>query len=173
MAVGTLDQHQDTNSSAFGFGETAGVRYRGQVWTAGLSGSLGSIGFDRDTPSKDIKVYIDTVDGSNLPAHAVGSELYSFTIPVASITGGYQVFDLPVPLAGIVAGTKYCFYLAPFSGGVYSDDYHDCHGINSVSGGVTEVTNNAGTWSTENLTFHYAVYVSTSKIGPFPTHFNG
>lgn len=173
MAVGTLDQHQDSGVAAFGFGQFAGARYRGQVWTAGLSGSLGSIGFNRDTPSNDIKVYIDTVDGSNNPAHAIGSELYSWVIPVASITGGYQVFDLPVPLAGIVNGTKYCFYLAPFSGGVYADDYHDCHGIAATTGGVTEITNSAGSWASENLCFHYAVYVITgSRNSNFFTFFS-
>ncbi len=171
MAVGTLDQHQDTATTGFGHGETAGARYRGQVWTSGLTGSLGSVGFNRAIPSAGIrlKVYIDTVDGSNFPAHAVGSELYSWIIANASIPGGYTVFDLPTPLAGLVSGTKYCFYTAPWHATLdqYADDYKDNQGLNSVSGGVTEITNTNGTWSTENLTFNYAVYVSSGNSNFF------
>lgn len=160
MAQGSLDQHQDSEGSNFGFGEAAGVKYRGQVWTAGVTGKLGSIGFSRDLPSKDIKVYIDTV-AAGVPAHAVGSELYSFTIPQASCANGYAVYDLPIPLAGIVAGTQYCFYLAPFTGGVYSDDYHDCHGVIAVGGGQFKFE--SGAFTAEDLTFHYAVYVIPQK----------
>ncbi len=154
MTVGTLDQHQDSEGTGFGFGQAAGVKYRGQVWTCGISGSLGTVGFSRDLPSVDIKVYIDTAS-ANVPDHAVGSELYSFTIPNASCANGYGTYDLPVPLAGLVAGTKYCFYLAPFSGGVYTDDYHDCHG---VAAGTVELTADP-TFRNENLTFHYATYM--------------
>ncbi len=159
MPRGLLDQHQDTNASAFGFGQNAAVRYRGQCFTPAIAGKLASIGFDRDAPATDIKVYIDTTS-SNQPAHAVGSELYSWIIPAAAISGGYQVFDLPVPLP-LTVRTQYCFYLAPFSGGVYTDDYHDCHGLN---GGTVEITNNNGVWSNENLTFHYATYMLTGTI---------
>ena len=89
------------------------------------------------------------VDGSNLPTHSVGSELYSFTIPYADVIDEYGEYELPVPFA-VTAGTKYCFYLAPWdvAGDVYSDDYQDVRGISSVSGGVKEITYNGG-WSTE------------------------
>lgn len=156
MPQGTLDQHQDNNGTGFGFGQTAGVRYRGQCFTPTIAGQLGAIAFDRDQPSVDVKVYIDTTT-SHLPTHAVGSELYSWIIPNAQIPGGYKVFQLPTPLT-LTVGTEYCFYLAPFSGGVYTDDYHDCHGINTTPGGQ-EITNNNGSWANETLTFHFATFM--------------
>ncbi len=161
MATGTLDQFQNITTSGFGFGEFAVVRYRGQVFTAGLTGSIGTIGFSRDKGSIGIKVYFDTVDGSNFPAHALGSELYSFTITNANIVNGYGEYVLPVPLAGIVAATKYCVYFAPWNTGtdLYQDDYRDAHGNNATAGGVTEITNVNGVWSTENLCFNYKTYV--------------
>lgn len=159
MPRGVLDQHQDNEGANFGFGQAAGVKYRGGLFTPTISGFLTSIGFSRDVGVNDVKVYIDsTVSG--LPEHAVGSELYSWIIPVAQLTT-YGVYDLPVSLK-LQPGKQYCFYLAPFSGGVYSDDYRDAHG---VAGGSAEITN-AGSWFGENLTFHYATYMD-----PYPFTF--
>jgi hypothetical protein len=152
--AGILDQHQDSEGTNFGFGQFSVVRYRGQCFTPALAGSLATLGFSRNKGSNDVKVYIDTTSG-NVPAHVAGSELYSWIIPNASIVNGYGTYDLPVPLL-LTVGVQYCFYLAPFSGGVYSDDYQDCHGVNS---GSKEMTNNNGSWSNENLTFHYATYM--------------
>lgn len=161
MAVGTLDQHQDSTGANFGFGEFAIVRYRGQCFTPSVSGTLGTIGFNRTKGSWDIKVYIDSTSG-NLPAHAVGSELYSFTISNANVVDQYGEYDLPVPLS-LAAGTQYCFYLASWDIGsnAYHDDYADCHGVAS---GTREITNNAGSWSNENLTFNYATYMVIPPI---------
>jgi hypothetical protein len=144
MAKGILDQHQDSESASFGFGQAAGVKYRGGLFTPSISGFLTSFGFSRDVGVNDVKIYFDSTV-SNLPEHAVGSELYSFIVPVAQLTT-YGVYDLPIPLR-LQAGKQYCFYLAPFSGGVYSDDYRDAHGI-------------------ANLTFHYATYMDPN---PFTT----
>lgn len=156
-----VDQQQNSTGANFGFGEFAVVRYRGQVFTCGASGKLTKIGFARNKGSQGVKVYIDTVDGSNLPAHAVGSELYSFTIANADVIDEYGEYAVPVPPT-LVAGTKYCIYLAPWdtSGNAYADDYQDVRGIASVSGGVAEITNNNGTWSTESLTFQYKTYIT-------------
>jgi len=166
MAVGTLDQHQDSTGASFGFGQSGAgqVKYRGQCFTPALAGSLSTIGFDRNVATHDVKVYIDTTS-SNKPAHLPGSELYSWIIPHASVVGGYSTYDLPVPQA-LTVGIQYCFYLAPFNGGVYSDDYQDAHGVSS---GTVEMTNvvNAGTladWSNENLTWHYATYMLASGL---------
>lgn len=159
--MGTLDQHQDNATVGFGFGEYAIVRYRGQVFTCGITGNLDTVGFNRNKGSKGIKVYFDTVDGSNLPAHAVGSELYSFVITNANVVNGYGEYTLPTPLP-VTSGTKYCFYLAPWDT-AYVDDYADCNGINSISGGVAEITSTAGSWATEELTFNYKTYVTQSS----------
>lgn len=162
--IGTLDQHQDVGSiSSFGFGQFAAVRYRGQNFTPAISGTLGAIGFKRDAPTVDIKVYIDTTT-SHLPTNAVGAELYSWTIPVGQINtrGDFQVFPLPTPLS-ITSGTEYCFYLAPFSGGIYTDDYHDLKGINTTPGGL-EITNTNGVWTTEVLTLYFATYMIQNGV---------
>ncbi len=157
MPRGVLDQHQDSEGANFGFGQAAGVKYRGGLFTPAISGFLTSLGFSRDVGTTDIKVYIDsTVSG--LPEHAVGSELYSFTITNVQLTT-YGVYDLPTPLK-LQAGKQYCFYLAPFSGGVYSDDYRDAHG---VAGGFAEITY-AGSWFSENLTYHYATYMDPNPF---------
>jgi hypothetical protein len=160
--MATLDQHQDSIGAGFGFGEAAGTKYRGQVFDCGISGNLVTLGFDRDKGSKGIKVYFDTVDGSNLPVHNEAGALYAFTIPNASVINGYGEYALPVPLA-LTSSTRYCFYLAPWDTGLdaYADDYADCHGINSISGGVTEITKDPS-WRTEGLTFHYATYMETA-----------
>lgn len=162
--VETLDNEQNSTGANFGFGEFSGARYRGQVFTCNTTGDLSKIGFARNKGSTGLKVYFDTVDGSNLPAHSVGSELYSFTIPYADVIDEYGEYELPVPFA-VTAGTKYCFYLAPWdvAGDVYSDDYQDVRGISSVSGGVKEITYNGG-WSTEDLTFQYKVYVTQASV---------
>lgn len=156
MPVGTLDQHQDSTGSSFGFGQFASGRYRGQCFTPAIAGKLGTIGFDRIKGTTDIKVYIDSTT-SHVPTHAVGSELYSFTITNANLVTNYSTYDLPTPLT-LNVGTEYCFYLAPFVSGAYSDDYQDVHGVSS---GTLEMTNNNGVWSNENLTFHYATYMIT------------
>lgn len=152
--AGILDQHQDSSGTGFGHGEFAVNRYRGQVFTPALPGTIVSLGFDRSKGAKDTKVYLDTAS-ANVPDHAVGSELYSWIIPNASLVDSYGVYDLPTPLA-LTVGTKYCFYLAPFSGGSYSDEYMDNHGVAS---GSVEMTYNGG-WFNENLTFHYATYMA-------------
>ena len=172
LGTEAVDQQQNSTGASFGFGENAIVRYRGQVFTNGVAGKLTKIGFSRNVGSYGIKVYIDTVDGSNLPAHAVGSELYSFTIPNASLVSGYGEYALPVGLT-LTAGTKYVMYLAPWDtvGNAYHDDYQDAQGIASISGGVTEVTNNNGTWSTENLTFRYKTYITPA--GPLLDEISG
>ena len=111
--VETLDNEQNSTGANFGFGEFSGARYRGQVFTCNTTGDLSKIGFARNKGSTGLKVYFDTVDGSNLPTHSVGSELYSFTIPYADVIDEYGEYELPVPFA-VTAGTKYCFYLAPW-----------------------------------------------------------
>ena len=163
--MGTLDQHQDSVGTGFGFGEFAGVRYRGQVFTCGITGTLTTIGFNRNKGSHGVKVYIDTADGGNKPVNAVGSELYSFTIPNASIVNGYSTYTVPAP-PSLTSGTKYCFYLAPWNTGTdaYVDDYQDCNGVNT---GTVEITNNNGTWSNEDLTFNYATYMTAPASGTF------
>lgn len=163
MAQGTLDQQQTTSTSSFGFGQTSGPKYRGQVFTCGISGRLGTLGFNRTKGSLGLKVYIDTVDGSNLPVHAFGSELYSWEITNASVVNLYGEYDLPVPQT-LVAGTKYCFYIAPWntSTHLYQDDYQDAHGVNS---GSLEITYNTVSWTIENgLTWNYKTYMITSKL---------
>lgn len=157
MVQGLLDQHQDSEGANFGFGEFNIVRYRGGLFTPAIAGFLTSIGFSRDVGLNDVKVYIDSTV-SNLPEHEVGSELYSWIIPVAQLST-YGAYDLPTPLK-LQIGKQYCFYLAPFSGGVYSDDYRDCHGIAS---GNAQITYNAG-WFTENLTFHFATYMDPNPF---------
>ena len=162
--VGVLDQHQDSEGSNFGFGQNSGVPSRGQVFTAGISGAIGTVGFSRNKGANDIRVSFDTAS-ANLPDHAYGSQPYSFIIPIASIIDGYGTYDLPVPFP-VTAGQKYCFYLEPFWLGVYADDYQDCHG---VGGGGVELTQNSshGSFYNENLTFHYATYVTQvqSNVG--------
>lgn len=155
-----LDKHQDNIGTSFGSGQFAAVRYRGQVFTAGVSGNLTALGFDRVKGSKGVKVYLDTAS-ANVPDNAVGSELYSFTIPNSALTNGYAVYDLPVPLA-LTSGTKYCFYIAPWNTttDLYADEYEDSHG---VTGGSLEITNNNGVWSNENLTYHYATYMENAE----------
>jgi hypothetical protein len=147
---------QDSTGSNFGFGEFSGVRYRGMILPVfGNDNAITKIGFSRNKGSQGVKVYFDTVV-SNAPEHAVGSELYSFTIPNASLVNGYGEYTLPVPLP-VTAGVVYCFYLAPWntSSNVYQDDYQDVQGISSG----TEITYNGG-WSTENLSFRYRIYGS-------------
>lgn len=163
-----IDEHQDSEGTNFGFGQNAVIRYRGQIFTPNLTADLVSIGFSRNKGSQGIKVYIDTVT-SNAPTHAVGSELYSFTITNANVVTGYNVYTLPVPLK-LTSGVAYCFYLAPWntSGDVYADDYQDCHGVASAVTGL-ELTNNNGSWSTENLNMHMATYMevySSNKLAP-------
>lgn len=150
-----LLQRQDSTGTNFGFGQFTGVRYRGQVLPVfGRDGTITKIGFDRAKGSMGVKVYFDTVT-SNAPTNAVGSELYSFTIPNASLVNGYGEYSLPAAL-NITKGVQYCFYIAPWntSTDLYQDDYQDVHGI----GSGTELTNNNGTWSTENLCWSYRIY---------------
>lgn len=153
---GVLDQHSDTTGVGFGFGEFAGVRYRGQCFTPAIGGKLVSLGFHRATNSKGVKVYIDTTSG-NVPGHAVGSELYSWEIALGALTNGYAVYDLPVGV-DLTPGVQYCFYIAPWdtSAHTYADDYADFQGTNS---GTKEITNNNGVFSNENLTVHFATYM--------------
>ena len=152
-----VDQQQSTNNASFGFGQFASVRYRGQGFTPTYN-YLTSIAFYRDAPTADLKIYIDSGDANNIPTHSVGSELYSFIVPHAQITGALQKFTLPVPLA-VTPGNKYCFYIAPFSGGVYSDDYQNQHGTSSQTYATgKEITNNNGTWSNEGLSFQFTTY---------------
>ncbi len=157
MAKGTLDQHQDSEGTNFGHGQFAGVRYRGQNFTPALTGSLGTLGFSRTASSQgvDWKIYIGATS-SHLPP-ALGSELYSFIIGQAAQANGYGEYDLPIPLP-LTVGVEYCFYIAPFLFGSYSDDYLDNHGIGSAPAGL-EDTNNNGVWANENLTFHFATYM--------------
>src|SRR5258708_6574864 len=108
MPVGTLDQHQDSEGSNFGFGQIAGVRYRGGLFTPAIAGQLGTIGFSRAKGTKGVKVYIDTCSNGINPDHAVGSELYSFEITNANLVNGYSTYDLPLALS-LVVGTQYCF----------------------------------------------------------------
>jgi len=163
--VESLDNEQPLGTSSFGSGEYSIIRYRGQVFTATLTGTLSKIGFARNKGVTDLKVYFDTVDGSNLPAHSVGSELYSFTIPHADVVDEYGEYELPVPLA-VTSGTKYCFYIAPWniSTNSYADGYQDLRGLSSVSGGVTEITNNNGSWTAESLTLQYKTYITQSSV---------
>lgn len=159
------DNEQNSINTNFGFGEWADKRYRGQVFTCNTTGEITKIGFARNKGSKGLKIYIDTVDGSNLPEHSIGSELYSFVVPHADVIDEYGEYDLPVPLA-VTATTKYCFYIAPWDAYIdaYADDYNDARGIGSVSGGITSIANDNGTWSTESLTFQYKVYVALANV---------
>ena len=155
MAQGILDQFQNNEGANFGWGEFGGMRYRGGLFTPGIGGFLTSFGFSRDVGSKDIKIYIDSTV-SNLPEHGVGGELYSFTVPNASLST-FGVYDLPIPLR-LEKGKQYCWWVAPWSitNSQYEDDYRDGHGIAS---GNAQISNN-GSWFTENLTFHYATYMN-------------
>lgn len=167
MAQGVLDQHQDSEGTNFGFGEFAGARYRGQNFTPAKPGKLGTIGFSRVKGSKGIRVYIDITDASHLPVNTPAGALYSFDISNANVFDNYHTYDLPVPLA-LSVGTEYCFYLAPWDVGgtnAYADDYADCRGINTTPGGK-EITNTAGVWSTETLTFHFATYMIPPLLPP-------
>lgn len=159
--VTAADASQLSTGSNFGFGQWSAVRYRGQRFTPTHSGNITKIGFSRNKGTQGIKVYIDTIT-SNAPTHAVGSELYSFTITNANVIDEYGEYDLPTPLA-VTGGVEYCFYLAPWdtSGNAYSDDYQDLRGISSGA----EITNNNGSWSTENLAFYFNVYI-TNTINP-------
>lgn len=160
----TLDQHQDSTGSSFGFGEIASMVSRGQVFTCGINGSLAVLGFDRTKGSKDVKVYIDTAS-ANVPDHTRGNELYSWIIPNADVIDQYGEYAIPIPPT-LVSGTKYCFYLEPYSGGSYSDDYADCHGV--ASGSVEISDNGPETWFNENLTFKYATYIVETAAILYP-----
>jgi hypothetical protein len=152
------DLAQNSSANSFGFGEFTNARYRGQIFAPTRSGTITTIGFARNKGSQGLKVYFDTVTG-DAPTNAVGSELYSFTIPNADVIDEYGEYELPVPLA-VTAGTRYCFYLAPWdtSGNAYADDYNDVRGVSATGGG--QITNTNGTWSTENLTFQYKIYIT-------------
>jgi hypothetical protein len=155
----SLDQSQYINNAAFGFGEFAIVRYRGQGFIPTLP-VLTGISFNRDLPSIGIKVYIDTADANSIPTHAVGSELYSFVIPQSQVINAFQRFNLPEPLI-VTPGNQYCFYLAPWNTGsnAYADDYRDCHGSSSQQyANGKEITNTNGSWSNENLSFMFEIY---------------
>jgi hypothetical protein len=164
IPVENVDSEQNSTGTNFGFGEFANMRYRGQAFTVAETGTITKIGFARDKGGEGIKVYFDTVDVDDLPEHAVGSELYSFTITNANVIDEYGEYTLPVPLA-VTSGTDYCFYLAPWdtTGDAYSDDYRDCRGI--ASGG--RQISYSGGFFTENLTFQYKVYVeSITTLAP-------
>lgn len=125
------DQIQETGTNNAGFGEWAGVRYRGMGFTPSIA-SLTAISFDRNKGSKGIKIYLDEADTNSLPIHAVGSEIYSWEVTNASITGNYQKFTLPVE-QNLTIGNRYCFYIAPWdtSTHAYADDYQDAVWKNS------------------------------------------
>lgn len=164
-----LTNAQDSEGSSFGFGEFANVRYRGQRFTPLISGEITTVGFSRNKGSQGIKVYFDTVT-SNAPTNSPGSELYSFTITNANVIDEYGEYALPTPLA-VTGGTEYCFYIAPWdtSGNVYADDYQDVRGVSVTGGG--EITNTTGTWSMENLTFHYRIYVTVDDTLAVDTYY--
>jgi hypothetical protein len=154
-----LDQHQDNEGASFGFGEFNGVRYRAQKFTPTYSDMLARIGFSRAKGSKGVKVYIDTVTNGQ-PTHDPVNALYAFKISNANLVNGYGVYDLPIPLQ-LTGDVEYCFYLAPWDvdgTDTYSDEYLDCHGVASGNSVITF----ADYWFTENLTFHYATYMSPS-----------
>lgn len=95
-----------------GFGEWAGVRYRGQGFkTTGQT--ITKLGFDYDYSTYGLKAYIDTADANSIPDHAVGSELYSWEITVEELAT-WGPFTLPVPFP-TTSGTQYVFYLAPWN----------------------------------------------------------
>jgi len=161
--AGILDQHQDNEGANFGFGQASGVKYRGQCFTPALAGSLVTIGWSRNLGSTDIKCYLDSSSSGTAPDHAVGSELYSFIIPNASLVNGFGTYNLPTPLP-LTVGQQYCFYLATFIGGVYTDDYQDCHGINTPGGvGGGQITNNGSWFAENNIEFHFATYMQASS----------
>jgi len=121
-----LDQSQPLANTYAGFGEWAGVRYRGMGFKT--TGSiLTAISFSMySTGTQGMKVYIDTADIDSAPEHTVGSELYSWTIPNSQLSTALTKYSLPTPLA-ITPTTQYCFYLAPWNTttNVYADDYRD------------------------------------------------
>ena len=164
-----LTNAQDSEGSSFGFGEFANVRYRGQRFTPKIDGEITTVGFSRNKGSQGIKVYFDTVT-SNAPTSSPGSELYSFTITNANVIDEYGEYALPTPLA-VTGGTEYCFYIAPWdtSGNVYADDYQDTRGVSVTGGG--EITNTTGTWSMENLTFHYRIYITVDDTLAADTYY--
>jgi Na+-transporting NADH:ubiquinone oxidoreductase subunit NqrE len=161
-----VDQSQLLNGTGAGFGENAHVRYRGQGFTPTLN-NLSAIEFQRAKGSKGIKIYIDTADANSFPTHAVGSELYSFTVTNASITGSFQKFTLPTLLTGLTIGAQYVFYIAPWDTGtdLYADDYQDMQfrNANVYAGGKAIVwdVDGANTWAVSdagNLDLYFNTY---------------
>lgn len=164
-----VDQSQLLSGNGAGFGEFTGARYRGMGFTPTLD-NLTAIEFQRAQGSKGIKIYIDTADADSIPTHAVGSELYSFTVTNASITGAFQKFTLPVALS-VTSGNQYCFYIAPWDtvGNAYADDYADMQWKNSNAyAGGKPIVNNNGTWSVSdsgNLDAYFQTYGEEAAAG--------
>ena len=156
-----IDQQNTGGSSNAGFGEFSGTRYRGQGFTPSLA-SFTALAFQLSgTGSKDVKVYIDTADSNSIPTNSVGSEVYSWTIANASLSASLAKYTAPAEQA-LTAGSQYCYYLAPFSSGSYSDDYRDAVWTNSNSySGGKPIVNSAGTWSVSdsgNLDANFRTY---------------
>jgi hypothetical protein len=168
-----VDQSQTLHNVGAGFGEFSHVRYRGQGFKPTLN-NLSAIEFQRGLGSKGIKIYVDEADSNSFPVHAVGSELYSFTVPNGSITGSFQKFTLPVLLTGLTPGAQYVFYIAPWDtvGNAYADDYQDMQfkNSNAYADGKAIVwdVDGANTWAVSDggnldLYFNTYGYVSSER----------
>lgn len=173
-----VDQSQLQNGNQAGFGEFSGVRYRGMGFIPSLA-SLTAIEFDRNKGSKGIKIYIDEADSDSKPIHAVGSEIYSFTVANADITGAFQKFTLPVEQT-LTIGNQYCFYIAPWDtvANAYADDYQDMNHKNAdVYASGKPIKYESGVWSVSdggNLDMYFQTYGMEAEveiISPFPTFF--
>lgn len=160
--IESLDQEQTSGGNNAGFGEFASGRYRGMGFTPARS-SLTAIEFDRNKGSKGIKIYLATADADSIPTQALGSELYSWTVTNATITGAIQKFTLPIPQT-LTIGAQYVFYIAPWdtTTDLYADDYQDMVWTPSnVYTGGKPVVNNNGTWSVSdagNLDAQFKTY---------------
>lgn len=127
-----LDQEHTGGTNNAGFGEWAGVRYRGMGFKPSLA-SMTALSFQiNSVGSRGMKVYIDTADADSLPSHAVGSEVYSFVITNANLSATLNKYTLPAELV-VTPEAQYCYYLAPWNTttDVYADDYRDAKWKNS------------------------------------------
>ena len=117
-----IDQANNTGGLGIGFGQLAGVRYRGQAFVP-TQATLNSVAiWYRSLGTTDTTVTLTAIDAGNLPT---GVALYTWTIPNSQLQVGLTTYPLPTPYTGLTPGSKYGVYLAPTVGGTYTDDYHD------------------------------------------------
>jgi hypothetical protein len=160
------DQSQTLNNTDAGFGTFTTDRYRGQGFIPSQA-NLAAIGFNLTDlgEGQGMKVYLDTADVNSIPTHAVGSELYSFTINISNLHTGYHIYQLPVAQT-LNTGSQYCLYFAPWDTGnnSYSDDYRNFRWQNEdIYASGKAIINTDGTWIYSdfgNLDMQFATYYS-------------